>query len=127
MGGLLGGILGGMLGGIVRGCIWGHVRAHASGDHSGGHSGGHSGRRTSRAIPGAHCKIHNLLGNCYSFVGIYHLRNPGLASGALGTQVNCLFSRGIEVKNPSINLVAFSAIRWNEFAHIEHPTERSEL
>ena len=93
-------MLGGILGSIVGGCIRGYVRAHASGGCSGGYSRGPFWEAFREAIPGAHCIILNLLSNYHSFVGIYHLRNPGRASGALGTRVNCLFSRGIEVNNP---------------------------
>ena len=74
-----------MLGGIVGGCIRGHVQAHALGGYSRGYSRDHSESCASGAIPGAHCKILNLLSNYYSVVGIYHLRNPGRLSGALGT------------------------------------------
>ena len=57
-------------------------------------------RGASGAIPGAHCKIHDLLGNYSSKLRIHHLQgrsSKGRSSGALGIRVKT----GHGSKNPN--------------------------
>ena len=104
----LGTCLGACLGSLFGGAAWGHARGYRWGVFGGVYRRMLRGAileaipgAISGAIPEAHCKILNLLSNYYSFIGIYHLRNPGRTSGALGIRVILTFSRGMEVKIPS--------------------------
>ena len=61
-------------------------------------------RGASGAIPGAHCKIHNLLGTYSSTLSIHHLQgrsSKGRSSGALGIRVKTVFRWGMGVEIPT--------------------------